>query len=84
MYQSKKSIQKKSLQALKKDFQIFLDNNTRDKIYSSGLKRPLFLSEFPDARIGYSKDGKKVEVHIKEKQRNKKDRKLFIISFYHN
>lgn len=119
MYQSKKSIQKKSLPALKKDFQVFLANHPKNKIYSTGLKRPLFLDEFPDAIIkrkdakhrlealsvaidiakhskeiipwgndgyaiiGSSKEGVKVGVHIREKWGKKKDKKLYIVSFFH-
>lgn len=47
MYQSKKSIQKKSLPALKKDFLIYIQDHT--KIFCSSLGRWVFLSKQPQA-----------------------------------
>jgi len=47
MYQSKKSIQKKALPALKKYFLKYL--NQHSKIYCSAVKRPVFFDKQPDA-----------------------------------
>lgn len=47
MYQAKKSIQKKSLSALKKDFINFLQDN--NKIFCGSLRRWIFLDKQPQA-----------------------------------